>query len=152
MRPFTRLIFPLQIRHILRVDQRVPWHQDIGYQVLRGDRAQIQVITCFVPVDPDPTSVPTVEFAVGEFPALAHEAFGDHGATLKISEIPDTVHFELSCGDALVFGDHAPHQTYVPSHLANRDRWSFEYRLVMPEDCLAGSDYFDIEEGIFVKT
>jgi hypothetical protein len=152
LRPFTRLIFPLQIRHITQVEQRVPWHQDIGYQVLREKKGQDHLITCFVPVEPEPYTVPTVEFAVGEFPTLAHEPYGDHGATLEFADLPDTVHFELNCGDALVFGDHAPHQTHVPARPARSDRWSFEFRLVRPQDCLADSDYFDIEEGIFVKT
>lgn len=151
-RPYTRLIFPIQIRHVVRVDQRVPWHQDFGYQILRGDRAQEQLITCFVPVEPEPAAVPTVEFAVGEFPTLVHEPYEDHSAALQFDESPDTIHFKLECGDALVFGDRTPHQTYVPDNVANRDRWSFEYRLVRPEDCMAGSDYFDIEAGVFVKT
>ena len=151
-RPFTRLTFPLQIRHIVQTDQLVPWHQDIGYQALRGENAHEHLITCFLPIEPEPSTVPTLEFAVGLFPTLRHHPSGDHGAALTFENVPPTTRFDLNCGDALVFGDHTPHQTYVPENLSRSDRWSFEYRLVRPEDCKVGRDYFDIENGCFLKT
>jgi hypothetical protein len=151
LRPYTRLMFPIQIRRILQDDMLVPWHQDVTYQYLRKNGGQDHLITCFVPVEPEPTTVPTVEFAVGEFPTITYEQLGNHGATLELSDFPDTIHFELNCGDALVFGDHALHRTYVPANVESFARWSFEYRLVRPEDCLSGSDYFDIEEKVFIR-
>jgi len=150
-RPYTWIVYPVQIRHIHAGSHLVPWHQDIGYQVLLGKRAHRQVITCFVPLEERPSDCAGLEFAVGDFDTLPHEPFGDHGAALPGFTCDQSVRPQLSMGDALVFGDHAPHQTVVPEG-GRVERRSFEFRLIDPADAIDGKDYFDLERRIFVRT
>lgn len=150
--PFTWVIFPVQIRHITQTHQLVPWHQDIGYQRLLGSRAHLRVITCFVPLEFDPTAASTLEFAYGHSntDSLAHTAEGDHGARIAEFVPQSSSRFSLTMGDALLFGDHAIHRT-VPGPDGRIDRRSFEFRLVHPDDGLDGKDYFDLNRGRFVR-
>lgn len=151
LRPFTWVLYPAQIRHITTPEQLVPWHQDIGYQTLLGARAHAQLITCFVPVEFEPSQVATLEFARGSFPLLPHVVQGDHGACIVSTGFDDKATFTLECGDALVFGDHAPHRTVVPPH-GKIDRRSFEFGLIDPAMALDSKDYFDLDRRCFVKT
>jgi hypothetical protein len=150
LRPFTWLLFPVQIRHIKAGDHLVPWHQDAGYVRLMS-RKHARLITCFVPLEPDPRQCASLEFAEGEYGELDHSAFGNHGAAILDRDFAGLRRFELSFGDALVFGDLAPHQT-IPAPDGTIDRRSFEYRFVIPAEALPDKDYFDIEKGCFVRT
>ncbi len=151
LRPFTWVIYPVQIRHISEPQHLVPWHQDIGYQALLGRRSHRQAITCFVTLEHDAEWAATLQFAIGEFPLLPHVPQGDHGACIADPRFVDTVTFRPAFGDALVFGDHAPHRTVVP-HGGRIDRRSFEFRLIRPEDAVADKDYFDLDRRCFVRT
>jgi hypothetical protein len=148
---FTWLIFPPQVRHIRTTSQLVPWHQDLAYQRLLGTRAHRRVITCFVPLEPRPDLVAGLEFADGEQTLYPHVDQGDHGACIVDPPAGPTLRFVLSHGDAILFGDHAPHRT-VPAPDGTIDRRSFEFRLVEPGDALDGKDYFDIARRRFVRT
>lgn len=148
-RPYTWVSFPPVLRHLRQGDHLVPWHQDIGYQRLLGERAHSRLITCFVPLEAEPGQCASLEFAVGHFDELPHRAFGDHGAALDDDLFKATKRLDLKLGDAMVFGDFAPHRTYVPDG-AVVERRSIEFRLVRPEDSIDGKDYFDIEKGAFV--
>jgi len=113
-------------------------------------RVHSRLITCFVPLDPDPTNGSTLEFAVGTHDEAVHRPVGDHGAVIE-QDFGNTVRFQLERGDAIIFGDRVPHRT-VPARNGNIDRRSFEYRLVVPDDALDDKDYFDIEAKCFVRT
>jgi hypothetical protein len=146
---FSYVLFPVHIRHVTQPVHLVPWHQDAAYMALMPQR-HLKVITCFLPLEPRPADVSTLEFAPGEYPLLPHEAAGDHGAAIKHECFDGTTRFELSFGDALLFGDHVPHRT-VPGP-CGIDRRSFEFRLTRPEDALPGKDYFDLSSRAFVRT
>lgn len=147
--PFTWVMFPAQIRHITDDYHLVPWHQDQAYMELLP-RRHARVITCFLPLEPDPTRASTLEFAVGLHEPISHRPIADHGAVMAEPDT-QTRSFDLEFGDALVFGDHVPHRT-IPSRDGRIDRRSFEFRLVMPGEALADKDYFDIRSGCFVRT
>lgn len=151
LKPYSWLIFPVQVRHLVKPEHLVPWHQDLGYQVLLGSRAHRQVITCFVPLEYDPADACSLEFVEGETNQLEHEVVGWHGACLQNYNPKTVVRFDLAFGDALIFGDHAPHQTILPPS-GRIDRRSFEFRLVRPEDAIDGKDYFDLDKRKFVRT
>jgi hypothetical protein len=147
--PFTWVTFPVQLRHVHAPEHLVPWHQDEGYMRLLS-RRHTRVITCFVPLEPDPTRASTLEFATGRHAAHEHRALGGHGAAMTEPDGPK-VRFALAFGDAMVFGDHVPHQT-VPAADGAIDRRSFEFRLVVPADAMADKDYFDLTTGMFTRT
>jgi ectoine hydroxylase-related dioxygenase (phytanoyl-CoA dioxygenase family) len=146
---FSYVLFPVHIRHVTQEVHLVPWHQDAAYMALMPKRHS-KVITCFVPVEPHPAEVSTLEFAPGDYPLLPHEAKGDHGAAIERESFANTTRFDLSFGDALLFGDHVPHRT-VPGR-NGIDRRSFEFRMTRPEDALPGKDYFDLSSRAFVRT
>lgn len=148
MRPFTWLMYPVMIRHISDDSHLVPWHQDIGY-VRRMARVHKRLVTCFLPLEFEPSIASSLEFAVGDFPELDHVPMEDHGAGID-RVFPDTTTFSLSFGDALVFGDHTPHRTTRGADGSVRRR-SFEYRAVIPGEALLDKDYFDIETGQMVR-
>ncbi len=148
MRPFTWLLFPVMIRHVTEEGHLVPWHQDIGY-VRRMARVHKHLVTCFVPLEFEPTKASSLEFALGSHPEYDHIVMGGHGAGID-REFTDTASFALDFGDALVFGDHTPHRTTRGPDGSVRRR-SFEYRAVMPSDALPDKDYFDIETGQMVR-
>jgi hypothetical protein len=148
-RPFTWVMFPVQIRHINEDEHLVPWHQDVAYMRLL-ERAHARVITCFVPLEPEPAGASTLEFALGDHPDLSHGPVADHSAVTP-EPAGEKRRFDLAFGDALVFGDHVPHRS-IAGRDGAVDRRSFEFRLVMPRDALPGKDYFDIESGWFVRT
>jgi hypothetical protein len=148
--PFTYALFPVHIRHVVKTGHLVPWHQDAAYVALMPKR-HASVITCFVPLEPDPRDVSTLEFAVGDYPLLPHEPQDGHGAAIKQHPFPQVMRFDLAFGDALVFGDHVPHRT-VPGRDGKIDRRSFEFRLTKPQDALPGKDYFDLVTRKFVQT
>ncbi len=147
--PFTWMMYPPNIRHITADAHLVPWHQDIGY-IRRMPRRHDRVITCFVPLEPDPAEHATLELAIGRFPGLDHVPAGGHGAAIEGRTFAETVRFELALGDAIVFGDHVPHRTV---RAAGRpiDRRSIEYRFVAPEDALPGKDYFSLSDRRLVR-
>ena len=146
---FSYVLFPVHIRHVTQPVHLVPWHQDAAYMALMPQRHP-KVITCFVPLEPRPADVSTLEFAPGEYPLLPHEAEGDHGAAIKRETFSGATRFDLSFGDALLFGDHVPHRT-VPGP-GGIDRRSFEFRLTRAADALPGKDYFDLSTRAFVRT
>jgi hypothetical protein len=148
--PFSYVLFPVHIRHVVKPSHLVPWHQDAAYVALMP-RQHASVITCFVPLEPDPRDVSTLEFATGEYPLLPHESQAGHGAVIKDQPFPQLTRFDLSFGDALLFGDHVPHRT-VPGRSGKIDRRSFEFRLTKPQDALPGKDYFDLTTRKFVRT
>lgn len=150
MRPFTWLLFPVQLRHITGESHLVPWHQDAGYARLMP-RRHSRLITCFVPLEPEPAACASLEFAQGTFDEFPHHPEGPHGAVLEPADFGTVSRFRLAFGDALVFGDLAPHRT-VTAPDGTIDRRSFEYRFVRPEDALPEKDYFDIKSGLFVRT
>lgn len=148
--PFTFVSFPPFIRHLTESQQLVPWHQDAGYQQLRGARAHSQVVTCFLPLEPDPAVAATLEFAEGSYDLMPHEIEGDHGAVLTQVVFEERRSFELNTGDALVFGDFAPHRTIEPFG-AKPNRHSIEFRLIVPDEAVPGNDYFCLKQGAFVE-
>ncbi|MBX9635265.1 MAG: phytanoyl-CoA dioxygenase family protein [Magnetospirillum sp.] len=148
MRPSTWLLYPVMVRHITQSSHLVPWHQDIAY-VRRMPRVHQRLITCFVPIEPDPARAASLEFATGAFDELQHGDHGDHGPGLDAT-FPDRSRFDLSLGDALIFGDHTPHRT-IAAPDGSIDRRSFEYRAVIPAEALEDKDYFDIERGCMVR-
>ncbi len=148
--PYQWLLYPVHIRHLRADAHLVPWHQDAAYVALMP-RKHERLITCFIPLEPDPTATSTLEFARGEVPLLPHEAEGNHGAAIQNAPTNDLVRFDLQFGDALVFGDLTPHRT-VPGRAGLIERRSFEFRLVRPENALPGKDYFDLGSRKFVRT
>lgn len=148
LRPFTWLFYPVMIRHVTRPEHLVPWHQDIAY-VRRMPRVHNHLITCFVPLEPEPAQAAGLQFALGDFPDLDHDDFGDHGPAMDRS-FPHTAGFDLDFGDALVFGDHTPHRT-VPGRDGSIDRRSFEYRAVIPDQALDDKDYYDLDRRCMVR-
>ena len=112
-RPYTWVVFPVHIRHVTATAHLVPWHQDAAYIALMPRRHD-RVITCFVPLEAEPTAGSTLELAQGEFPLLSHEQEGNHGAAIGRDSFPQSARYDLSFGDAIIFGDHVPHRT-VPA-------------------------------------
>ena len=150
IRPFTWVVYPVQVRIVRALTHRVPWHQDIGYQQLLATRGHERIVTCFIPLDEDPANRTTLEFARMETGALVHEPADGFGAGLPRRSFEQTDSYRLALGDCLFFGDLAVHRTFVPPG-ANVERRSLEFRLVEPGDSLAEKDYFDIERGLFVR-
>lgn len=149
--PYTWIIFPPQVRYVHAISHLVPWHQDIGYQRLLGPRAHSRFITCFLPLDENPTCHSTLQFSREELPELTHTQINAHGAVLEKANFSQLEHYSLNLGDCLIFGDLALHHTFVPDNAAI-ERYSFEFRLVCPEDALDNKDYFDVKSGLFVRT
>jgi hypothetical protein len=149
--PFSLVRFPVQVRHVRGESHKVPWHQDAGYIRLLGTNAPRQVITCFIPLDPDPQARTTLQFAElesnGEF---EHRKAGAFGAGIEQLAPKRVYHFDLALGDALVFGDHAVHRTYTAPG-AKLERCSLEFRLLTPEDGIEGRDYFDVDTSRFIQ-
>lgn len=146
---FTYVTYPLQIRHVEKLDHIVPWHQDIGYMRLLP-RMHKEIITCWVPVENNPSLHSSLEFAPGRWPELQHHSGEFHGAYID-KTFNNAISFNLSLGDAIVFGDHVPHRTLMSNKLF-RTRRSFEIRLTKPEHALPGKDYFNVLSGKFIKT
>ncbi|MBY0279688.1 phytanoyl-CoA dioxygenase family protein [Candidatus Binatia bacterium] len=146
----TWVAFPPQVRSVAANHHLVPWHQDVAYQRLLGPRGHVRHVTCFVPLDEDPTRRPTVEFVVGRFAELPHDAAAGFGAGLPDAPSGPHALFELTLGDALVFGDLVPHRSFVPDP-RHPERRSLEFRIVRPCDAVAGKDYFDIASGQFTR-
>lgn len=149
VRPFTWIIYPVQVRYLKPDSQSVPWHQDIGYQLALGARAHKQVLTCFTPLDADPGARATLEFGEAPPGPMKHERQGDFDAVLEKADWRHFHYYRLRRGDCLLFGDYAPHRTFVPEG-AVKERSTIEYRLIRPADALEGKDYFDIEKGRYV--
>lgn len=155
--PFNYVIFPVQVRYVRNSNQHyVPWHQDIAYIRLLGKRAHQQVITCFIPLEAEPAKCTTIQFAqdTPEYDELhlhAHDPADGFGAGIKDADFKQTIHYDLNLGDALLFGDHTVHRTYLPEH-CDVNRRSLEFRLVRHEHLIADKDYFDIENSIFVRS
>lgn len=148
--PFQWLLYPVHIRHLKADAHLVPWHQDAAYVALMPRRHE-RLITCFVPLEHAPTETSTLEFARGDIPLLQHGRSNGHGAAIEDRTFPDLIRFDLSFGDALVFGDLTPHRT-VAGRGGGIERRSFEFRLVQPCHALPGKDYFDLTTRKFVRT
>lgn len=146
----TWVAFPPQVRSVAASHHLVPWHQDVAYQRLLGPRGHDRHVTCFVPLDEDPARRPTIEYVVGRFDELPHDAASGFGAGLPEAPAGPHALFELALGDALVFGDLVPHRSVVPDP-RRPERRSLEFRLVRPCDAVAGKDYFDISSGAFTR-
>jgi hypothetical protein len=146
----TWVVYPPQVRSVRCTAHHVPWHQDVGYQRLLGGRGHGRHVTCFVPLDDDPATRPTIEFACGAAPELEHVARDGFGAGLAAPPDGARTRFALALGDALVFGDLVPHRTFVPDR-ARPERRSLEFRLVRPGDAVADKDYFDVLRGTFTR-
>jgi hypothetical protein len=142
--------FPPQVRSVAAARHLVPWHQDVAYQRLLGPRGHQRHVTCFVPLDEDPAHRPSIEFVVGRFDELPHDAASGFGAGLTNAPAGPHAAFELALGDVLVFGDLVPHRSFVPDP-SRPERRSLEFRLVRPCDAVAGKDYFDISSGTFTR-
>ncbi len=154
--PYRYVTFPVQVRHVTAVNHYVPWHQDIGYMKLLGNRAPKQVMTCFIPLEPEPSQCTTIQFALDNFhdkqmQEYVHQSVNQFGAGIINHNFSDLKHFPLSLGDALIFGDYVLHRTFLPDG-CQPERRSLEFRLVKPEHVLPGKDYFDIITGQFVLT
>lgn len=149
LQPYQWLLYPVHVRHLRTGDHLVPWHQDAAYVALMPRRHE-RLITCFVPLEPEPTETSTLEFALGETPLLLHSSEGDHGAAIAECPAGELIRFDLSFGDALVFGDLTPHRT-VPGRGGGIERRSFEFRLVRPDQALPDKDYFDLKSRSFVR-
>lgn len=153
--PFTYVIYPVQVRHVRKAYQHdVPWHQDMAYIRLLGNRSHQQVFTCFIPLEPEPSKCTTIQFArdnIAEPTVLyKHTPLAGFGAGIKDTEFHDTFHYDLNLGDALTFGDHALHRTYLPEN-CQVERRSLEFRLVNPEHAIPDKDYFDVQNLKFVR-
>jgi hypothetical protein len=149
VRPYTWVIFPPQVRHISASHHHVPWHQDAGYIRLLGPRRHRKVLSCFVPLDDDPDNRSTLQFCRSVQSELAHIPRAGFAAGLDMRP-SDVVHFDLSLGDCLLFGDLVVHRTFTPEG-ALTDRRSLEFRLIDPRDAIPDKDYFDIERQAFTR-
>ncbi len=153
--PYRYVTFPVQVRHVKEVKHHVPWHQDIGYMKLLGNKAPKQVMTCFIPLEHEPSQCTTIQFALdnkhdkGEH-QYAHQFLNNFGAGIENANFQELKHFPLSLGDALIFGDHVLHRTFLPDGCLP-ERRSLEFRLVKAEHVIPGKDYFDVLTGQFVK-
>jgi hypothetical protein len=153
--PFTYVIYPVQVRHVRKAHQHhVPWHQDIAYIRLLGKRSHLQVITCFIPLEAEPAKCTTIQYAFDnhENPdhVYKHTPLEGFGAGIADLDFKNVKHFDLELGDALIFGDHTLHRTYLPEN-CNVERRSLEFRLVLPEHAICDKDYFDIKSLAFVR-
>ena len=54
--------------------------------------------------------------------------------------------FELSLGDAFVFGQHVLHRSYNGGP-PNAERTSMEFRITTRDCAIAGKDYYDLQKG-----
>ena len=150
--PFRWVIVPPQVR-IVRDGRAhlVPWHQDLAFQQALGSRGHQRAITCFVPIDDNPAKHTTLQYCRDAAPLLAHGPLDGFAAGIRDVPGMDRVSFDLTLGDALVFGDLAIHRSFVPPG-ATVERRSLEFRLVRPDEAIADKDYFDLELGLFVRT
>ncbi len=156
IRPFTYVTYPVQVRHVTEVEHYVPWHQDRGYIDLLGQRGPRLIITCFLPLEPEPATRTTIEFALDntdEQPERVrqHVAMDGFGAGIPDADFQRRRHFDLAFGDALIFGELTLHRTFTPPG-AVANRRSLEFRLIRPADALPGRDYFDVEAQRFIQT
>jgi ectoine hydroxylase-related dioxygenase (phytanoyl-CoA dioxygenase family) len=152
--PYTLVTFPPQVRNVRQGSHKVPWHQDIGYMRLLGNRGHQQVITCFVPLEDNPAEHTTIQFALDNMDAdneteFEHIPLGDFGAGIN-QDFNKKIHYDLKLGDALIFGDFTLHRTYTPER-CKTERRSLEFRLVRPEHAISGKDYFDLQSLKFIK-
>jgi hypothetical protein len=137
---FVLVSYPPQVRWIRTITQLVPWHQDIAYVRHIG-----HVITCFVPLDASPTGRSTIEFGDYNGDELKHEPESVYNG-FKIERVFDKqFHFNLNRGDCLLFGDLAPHRTFVPEG-GELERMSLEFRLVNLSERRQDKDYYDIRK------
>lgn len=146
----TWVIFPPQVRWMRSRDQQVPWHQDLGFQRLLGNRCHAKLITCFVPLEEQPSRHATVEFAEVDAREMEHIPLQGFGAGLPGEQPGRTWHYDLALGDALIFSELAVHRTVVPER-ATPERRSLEFRIIEPAIAIEGKDYFDIDRGLFVR-
>ena len=150
LQPFSWIAYPVQVRMVREASHLVPWHLDLAYQKALGIRGHRQIITCFTPLDNDPSQRATVEFSRSEVPCLEHKPSAGFAAGILGQDFGQLVHFALRQGDCLAFGDLALHRTHIPVG-AKLQRSSIEYRLIQPADALEDKDYFDIESGLFTR-
>lgn len=135
------VIYPVQTRWVCLPRHLVPWHQDSMYVKSKG-----QPVTCFVPIDDDPSNRSTLMLAKwdgGEIPHAIEDKYGGFEAEQCFDE---TEHFNLNLGDCLIFGDLCPHKTFVPAG-CNISRRSLEFRLLREDQMQHGHDYFSIVEN-----
>ena len=151
IRPFTWVIYPVQVRHMRSSPQMVPWHQDLAFQKALGTKAHSRVITVFVPLDEDPYRRSTVQFAEDKvLNYMEHIPMNNFAAGLDGVDFKQLKHFQLQQGDCLVFGDYCPHRTFIPEGV-EVERATIEFRMIRPQDAIEDKDYFDIESGMFIR-
>lgn len=145
---FTYVIYPPQTRWVRQVEQLTPWHQDLAYMQGHG------LVTCFVPLEENPAKCSTLLFGEWEGGEIQHskdETYGGWGVTRDvIRDFEKTVWFPMQLGDCLIFGDLAPHRTYVPEG-GRVNRRSLEFRLMNEENLRAGRDYFSIAQNKMIQ-
>jgi hypothetical protein len=151
LKEYTWVLYPPQVRHVKKVGDAVPWHQDAGYSRLLGARRHPCMATCFLPLDEDPARRTTLQFVLNDTGRveLDHQPMAGFGAGV---DQPDgkLVHYDLEIGDCLFFGDLAVHRTFRPDDCI-ADRRSLEFRLTKPQDAIRDKDYFCIPDGKFVQ-
>lgn len=148
---FDRMVFPPQIRHMRQTRHEVPWHQDIAYQKSLGARGHQRLLTCFVPLNDEPSRHPTLEFACAPVSGpVEHVDGGVFHNVMRETVFAETCVFDLELGDVLLFADLIPHRTFVRPGQAP-SRVSMEFRLTAREYCVPGKDYFDLTAQRFYQ-
>ena len=155
--PFSLITFPVVVRRVQdKGNHFVPWHQDIAYmKTLPKHKMHRQTLTCFVPLDKNPSMHTTLQFSQEniKIPHLIYEhspLLQNYGLGID-RNFEDSFNFNLERGDALVFGDHTIHRTFTPP--AKRvDRMSLEFRLIKEVDKLPDRDYFSLKDKHFIQT
>jgi hypothetical protein len=149
---FDQMIFPPQIRHIRQARHEVPWHQDIADQKSIGARGHQRLITCFIPLNDEPSRHPTLEFACAPVAEPVEDVDGDvFNNVMAETVFAETRVFDLELGDVLLFADLIPHRTYVKPG-EEPSRVSMEFRMTALEYCVPGKDYFDLTTQRFYQS
>lgn len=146
----TWVCYPCQVRQVSKAPEHyVPWHQDAAFIQLMGARAHRRIVTVFVPLDENPAQRTTLSFGPRQDVLLPHQELNGFGAGLP-DWTGDGEWFPTELGDALFFGDLAPHRTFTPPG-ADVRRASLEFRLASREEAIQDKDYFDIRSGTMVR-
>lgn len=148
--PNTWVCYPCQVRQVRQAPEHlVPWHQDAAFINLMGARAHRHIVTMFVPLDENPAGCTTLAFGSPQETLLPHQEMNGFGAGL-----PDWTEagtwFPMALGDALFFGDLAPHCTFIPPGGEVR-RTSLEFRLTSRDYAIPDKDYFDVLSGTMTR-
>lgn len=155
---FNQVIFPPMLRTVQNEDHFVAWHQDEAYMKGLGDRGHKSVITCFIPMNDNPSEVPTLEFGINpsqdsvEHLVLSKSANNYDIDPALLPTEDNRISFKLNQGDALFFGQHVLHQTYWTGPKNYDTRTTIEFRLTRDGYLLDDKDYYDLKNQSFYKT